>query len=87
MHQEVRVISSGHQRNELLDIETYGRIRGTHPKYNYISVDFIGKECKTDVCIFTDGSKTENHVEAAMMAFKDSRDGMLRFSSPAGEAF
>ena len=78
MHQDVRAISSGHQTNavsiKLLDIETPGRIRGIHPKYNYISVDFTGKECKADVCIYTDGSKTENHVGAGMVALKDSRE-------------
>ena len=48
MHQDVRATSSGHQTNavsiELLDIETPGRIREIHPKYNNISVDFTGKE-------------------------------------------
>ena len=77
MHQDVRAISSGHQTNavsiKFLDIEISSRIRGIHPKYNYISVDFIIKECKADVCIYTDGSKTENHVGAGMAAFKHSR--------------
>jgi hypothetical protein len=73
MHQDVRVISSSHQTKavsiNLLDIETPGRIRGVHPKYNY-----IGKECKAEVCIYTDGSKPENHVGAGMVALKDSRE-------------
>ena len=59
---------------ELLDIETPSRIRGIHSKYNYISYDSTGKECKADICINTDGSKTENHVGAGMVAFKDSRE-------------
>jgi hypothetical protein len=78
MHLDVRTISSGHQTNAALikhlDIETPGRIRGVHPKYNYISFDFTGKECKADICIYTDGSKTENYVRAGMVAFKDSRE-------------
>ena len=65
MHQDVRAISSGHQTDtvsiKLLDIET-GRIRGIHPKNNYISVNFTGKECKAEFCIYTYGTKTENHV-------------------------
>jgi hypothetical protein len=78
MHQDVRATSSSHQTNavsiKLLDIETPGRIRGIHPKYNYISVDFTGKECKAEVCIYTDGSKTENHNGESMVPLKESRE-------------
>jgi len=76
MHQDVRAISSGRQTNavsiKLLDIETPGRIRGIHPKHTYISVDFTSREYKAEVCIYTDGSKTESHVGAGMVARKDS---------------
>jgi hypothetical protein len=61
MHQDVRAISSAHQTNavsvELLDIETPSRVKGIHPQYNYISVDFTDKECKAYVCIYTHKKK------------------------------
>ena len=79
MHQDVRAISSGHQTNavsiKLLDIEKPDRIRGIHPKYYYyLSIDFTGKECKAEVCIYTDGSKTENHNGESMVPLKESRE-------------
>ena len=78
MHQDVQANSSRLQTNtvsiKLLEIGTPSRIRVIHPKYIYLSVDFTGKECKADICIYTDGSKTENYVRAGMVAFKDSRE-------------
>jgi hypothetical protein len=37
-------------------------------------VDFSGSEGNANVIIYADGSKTENHVGASMVAVKDSRE-------------
>jgi ribonuclease HI len=39
---------------------------------NHIRVDLSGTEGKTNVSIYTDGSKTENHVGASMVAVENS---------------
>jgi ribonuclease HI len=41
---------------------------------NHIRVDLSGSEGKAKVIIYTDGSKTENHVGANMVAVKGSRE-------------
>ena len=45
-----------------------------HPKDNHIAADLSGSEGNANVVIYTDGSKTENHVGASMVAVKDSRE-------------
>jgi len=54
----------------LKKIETPSKTRGIHPKDNDISVDLSGMVGNANMRIFTDGSKTENHVGASMVAEK-----------------
>jgi hydrogenase maturation factor len=45
------------------------QIRKIHPKKQpYTSVDLTGTEGKANMSIYTDGSKTENHIGASMLA-------------------
>jgi hypothetical protein len=55
-------------------MEIPNKIRGIHPKDNHIPVELSGSEGNANVIIYTDGSKTENHVGASMVAVKDSRE-------------
>ena len=47
---------------DLKKIEIPIKTRGIHPKDSYIRVDLSGTEGSANVSIYTDGSKTENHV-------------------------
>jgi hypothetical protein len=58
----------------LKKIETPTKTRGIHPKANHVSVDLAGTEETANMVIDTDGSKTENHVGASMVALKDSKE-------------
>jgi len=55
-------------------IETPSKTRGIHSKDNHISVDLSGTVGNANMRIFTDCSKTENHVGACMVAEKDSKE-------------
>ena len=59
---------------ELRNIETPSRERGIHPKDNKISVDTSGQIGQASVLIFTDGSKTDGHVGAGVVAVKGSNE-------------
>jgi hypothetical protein len=48
------------------------KTRRIHQKDNHIHVDLSGTEGSTNVAIYTDGSKTEKHVGASMVAMKNS---------------
>jgi len=78
LYKDIRAISTGNPTNavitELKKIEIPTKIRGIHPKYNHIPVGLSGSEGNANVTIYTDGSKTENHVGASMVAVKDSRE-------------
>jgi hypothetical protein len=78
LHKDIRVISRGQPTNavlpELKKIEIPSKIRNTLPKDNHIRVDLSGTEGKANISIYTDGSKTENHVGASMVAVKNSTE-------------
>jgi ribonuclease HI len=78
LYKDIRAISRGNPTNavitELKKIEIPTKIRGIHPKGNHIPVDLSGSEGNANVTIYTDGSITENHVGASMVAVKDSRE-------------
>jgi ribonuclease HI len=78
VYKNIRAISRGNPTNtvitELKKIEIPTKIKGIHPKDNHICVDLSGSEGKANVIIYTDGSKTENHVGASMVAVKGSRE-------------
>jgi hypothetical protein len=80
LYKDIRAISRGNPTNavitELKKIEIPTKTSGIHPKenYEYIRVDLSGTEGDANVSIYTDGSKTENHVGARMVAVKDSRE-------------
>jgi len=78
LYQDRRAISRGNPTNVVIaalkKIETPTKIRGIHPKDNHISVDLSGTAGNANMKIFTDGSKTENHVGASMVAEKDSKE-------------
>jgi len=78
LYKDIRTISRGIPTNavitELKKIEIPTKIRGIHPKDHHIPVDLSGSEGNANVIIYTDGSKTENHVGASMVAEKDSRE-------------
>ena len=78
LYKDIRAISRGNSTNavinELKKIEIPTKIRGIHPKDNHIPVNLSGSEGNPNVIIYTDGSKTENHVGATMVAVQNSRE-------------
>ena len=76
LHKDIRAISQGQPTNtvlpELKKIEIPNKTRNTHPKDNHIQVDLSGTEGKANVSIYTDGSKTEHHVGASVVAVENS---------------
>jgi len=77
LYKDRRAISRRNPTNAVIaarkKIETPSKTRGIHPKNNHISVDLSGTVGNANMKIFTDGSKTENHVGASMVAEKDSK--------------
>jgi len=71
LHKDITAMSRGQLTNailpELKTIEIPNQIRKIHPKDNHIPAEPSGTEGNT-VSIYTDGSKTENHVGACMVA-------------------
>ena len=78
LYKDIRAIYTGNPTNEVITelkkIEIPTKIRGIHPKDKHIRVELSGSEGNTNVNIYTDGSKTENHVGASMVAVKDSTE-------------
>jgi hypothetical protein len=78
LYTDTRAISRGLPTNavivQLKKIETPLKTGGIPPIDSYIYVELTGLEGTADVSIYTDGSKTENHVGAGMVAVKNSRE-------------
>ena len=72
---DIRSISRGQPTSATLPerkkIEIPTKIRNIHPKDNHIEVDLSGTEGKAYISIYTDGSKTEHHVGASMVAVEN----------------
>ena len=49
-------------------------MKGTNPTENHIQVVLSGEVGLVKVTLYTDGSKTEQHVGAGMVAMKESRE-------------
>ena len=78
LHKDITAISRGLPTNAVINqlkkIETPIKTREIHPIDRYIQVELTGAEGTAEVSIYTDGSKTEHHVGAGMVAFKNSRE-------------
>jgi hypothetical protein len=78
LYKDIRAISRGQQTNaftaQLRKIETPIKTKGTNPIDSYLHVELTGVEGIAEVTVYTDGSKTEQHVGAGMVAVKDSRE-------------
>jgi hypothetical protein len=78
LYKDITAISRGNPTKavitELKKIEIPTKTRGIHPKENHIRIDLSGLEGNANVIIYTNGSKTENHVGASMVTIKDSRE-------------
>jgi hypothetical protein len=55
-------------------VETPIKNRDIHHKDNYVRVDLSGAEGIASATIYTDGSKTENHVGASVVVLKDTKE-------------
>jgi len=66
LYKDIRAISRGQPTNavipKLKKIEIPVKTRGIHPTDSHTRVDFSRTEGSAKVSIYTDGSKTENHV-------------------------
>ena len=78
LYKDIRAISKVQHTNaviiELKKLEIPIKTREIHPRDNYIRVDLSVREGNAIVSIYTDGSKTENHVGAGMVAMENSRE-------------
>jgi len=78
LYKDRRSVSRGNPTNAVIaalkEIETPTKTLGIHPKDNHISVDLSGTVGNANMAIFTDGSKTEYHVGASMVAEKDFKE-------------
>jgi len=78
LYKDKRAITRGLPTNaviaQLKKIEIPTKMRGVHPIYSYIQVELTGTEGTAEVSIYTDGSKTEHHVGAGMVAVKNARE-------------
>jgi hypothetical protein len=78
LYKDKRAITRGLPTNavlaQLMKIETPTQMRGVHPIDSCIQVELTGTEGTAEVSIYTDGSKTEHHVGAGMVAVKNSRE-------------
>ena len=78
LHQDKRAIARGKPTNAVITalkyVETPTKNRDIHPKDNYVKLDLSGSEGKASATIYTDGSKTENHVGASVVVLKDSKE-------------
>ena len=69
---DIKAVRSGLPTNAVLPklkkTELVTRCRGIHPKDNIITIGNSGTVIPANIQIFTDGSKTENHVGAGLVA-------------------
>ena len=78
LHNDLKAISKGQPTNAVIPLlkrtEKPTTTKRIHPKDNPIKIDFTGTVGNADYLIFTDGSKTENHVGAGMVAERNSKE-------------
>jgi ribonuclease HI len=78
LYKDKRAISRGKPTNAVITavkyVETPIKNRDIHPKDNYVRVGLSGAEGTASATIYTDGSKTENHVGASAVVLKDSKE-------------
>jgi hypothetical protein len=78
LYKDIRAISRGQPTNAIISklkkIEIPIKTKRIHQRDNHTRIDVSGTEGNTIVSIYTDGSKTENHVGASMAAVKDSTE-------------
>jgi ribonuclease HI len=76
LYEDISAISRGQPTNavitELKKIEIPTKTRRIHPKDNRIHADLSGTEGNANMAIYADGSKTEKHVGASLVAMKNS---------------
>jgi len=88
LFKDTRAIARGQQTNalfvQLKEIETPTKLKGINPTENHIQVVLSGEEGLEEVTLYTDGSKTDKHVGAGMVAMKESREihtGSMRLNN------
>jgi ribonuclease HI len=73
-----KAVSKGPPTNAVIaalkNVERPTTTRNIHPKDNNIIVTTSGDRAQAKVLIYTDGSKTENHVGAGMTVMEDSKE-------------
>jgi hypothetical protein len=78
LYKATRAITRDQQTNaiiaQLKKIETPTKLKGVTPTENHIQVVLSGEEGLAEVTLYTDESKTDKHVEAGMVAMKESRE-------------
>ena len=78
LYKDTRAIAIRQQTNaiiaQLKKIETPTKMKGTNPTENHIQVVLSGEEGLAEVTLYTDGSKTDQHVGTGMVAMKESRE-------------
>jgi len=74
LYKDIRAISTAQPTNAVIPnlkkIEIPIKTRGIHPK----DTIYVWTSQEQKVSIYTNGSKTENHVEASMVAVKNSTE-------------
>ena len=79
---DLKNISTGQRTNAIITemkyIETPRRTKSLHPKDNFVSIDMSGNEGVEKVLIYTDGSKTPNHVGAGVVAIEAQKEIFTR---------
>ncbi|KAJ4429313.1 hypothetical protein ANN_26317 [Periplaneta americana] len=78
LNKDMKAVRRGLPTNAVLPklkkTELPTRFGGIHPKDNSVTIDNGGTVIPANIQIFTDGSKTEKHVEADMVAEENSME-------------
>ncbi|KAJ9575592.1 hypothetical protein L9F63_007526 [Diploptera punctata] len=78
LSKDIKAASRGLPTNAVLPklkkTEVLTRYGGIHPKDNIIAIDYRGTVIPANIQIFTDGSKTENHVGAGLVVEENSKE-------------